>query len=188
MKLALTSMIVVSLWCVSSQADLVYRLVDHGIPEHSVSGTISVLDSAADDGLLSPSEVVSWSISVVGSAVNFSATSVNGVVDTPGVHINSDEIFVGVNATPRNAVDYFEFGTFNRYIDANLEPSGFGSVIVSESPFGASLQLPYAARIHAIRVVPEPVFCPAAVLGIVGAVLRRRRKRTRARLLTRGLI
>ena len=174
------ALLIVAFVCQISKADVTYNLVDHGVPDHVLTGTITVLDSAADDGTLDESEIVSWQVAVSGlTNFDFSSADAGSDLTVSGVLITSTEIIVSERATTGQNLILYDFNAGSDfYIDTNAiaaNGSSVGSVNYNDSVGGvASLPLANLDRVHAIRV-PEPSIVSMIWIGMVGACLRRRR-------------
>ena len=169
-----TTLLLVAFACQIAAADITYNLVDHGVPDHTLTGTITVLDTAADDGILTEAEVSSWAVAVSGTLINFSIDSDSGspnLVITDNVSITSEMITIeAADMGESNRIAYGNMGA--EYQDRN---SGGGDVSYQQPVSLALLPVPNTARVHAVaQVIPEPSSLSLIVATSLGALCRRR--------------
>jgi hypothetical protein len=165
----------------SDGAGIVYDLVDHGVPDHTLSGTITVSDTAAADGLLVESEVLSWQVDVSGSEVNFSlADWAIYLLDGP-LHITKTRIYTGIE--PDGVRSGFHMTGPNLESYSIRHGTDYFGVTYDGCVFGCPLvrlryDPPPPLIVHATVAVPEPSTFTFLCLGLVGAGLAGWRNRT----------
>ncbi len=182
-KTVLLSLFFVFVLSAYVNADIVYSLVDHGLANHTMSGTVTVSDSAATDGALDLSEVIRWQVSVEGTDVNFSISdsSPSASINLSGVLITSATIEIPTAANGEPNFFFYDAGQ-SEYHDGNFrsDPVVNNAEIIYRNSVDLAFDFssPNANRVHGRLQVAVPEPNGLISMFLVGVVFGCKRHRT----------